>query len=145
MPNGARRRGTSPGFGKSNRRALRTHREMTCLPQDWRAGEVAPRCFALCLDRCRGHRRLKHRPDLSRFQVVVDGHTCVADYELAAGVMTITHTGVDPSIGGRGIAGAMVQAALAHARSEGLKVNPLCSYARVYMQRHPETLDLMVA
>lgn len=87
---------------------------------------------------------IEHRPDLSRFQVVIDGRTCVVDYELGAGVMTITHTEVDPLIGGRGIAGAMVQAAIAHARSEGLKVNPQCSYARDYMQRHPETLALMV-
>ena len=86
---------------------------------------------------------IEHRPDLSRFQVVIDGRTCVVDYELAAGVMAITHTEVDPLIGRRGIAGAMVQAALDHARSEGLKVNPLCSYARVYMERHPETLALM--
>ena len=34
-------------------------------------------------------------------------------------------------------------AALDHARANGLKVSPLCSYARAYMQRHPETLPLL--
>ena len=43
---------------------------------------------------------------------------------------------------GRGLAAALVREALAYARREGLKVEPLCSYAAGYMQRHPETHDL---
>ena len=87
--------------------------------------------------------QIEHFPERGRFQAVVDGHTCVADYRLANGVMAITHTEVDPQLEGRGIAGALVQAALAHAREHGLKVNPLCSYARAYMQRHPTTRELL--
>ncbi len=33
--------------------------------------------------------------------------------------------------------------ALAHARREGLRVRPDCSYVAAYMQRHPQTLDLL--
>jgi predicted GNAT family acetyltransferase len=36
---------------------------------------------------------------------------------------------------GRGIAGQLMEAALAHAQSEGLRVNPICSYARAYIAR----------
>jgi predicted GNAT family acetyltransferase len=36
-----------------------------------------------------------------------------------------------------------VKTALAYARAQGLKVQPSCSYVRVYMKRHPETLDLL--
>jgi predicted GNAT family acetyltransferase len=57
--------------------------------------------------------------------------------------MTITHTGVPPEVGGRGIASALVQAALDVARAEGWKVVPACSYAAVWMQRHPDYLDLL--
>lgn len=78
-----------------------------------------------------------------RFQTVVDGWTCVCDYRLAGGVMEFIHTGVPPAVEGRGIAAELVAAALAHARENALKVNPICSYVRVYMRRHPETQELL--
>jgi hypothetical protein len=37
----------------------------------------------------------------------------------------------------------LVEAATAHARANGLRVMPTCSYARTWMQRHPQTLDLL--
>lgn len=86
---------------------------------------------------------IEHLPALGRFQTVVEGENCVADYHLADGVMTVTHTEVAPQLEGRGIAGALVQALLDHARANDLKVRPLCSYARAYMQRHPETAALL--
>ena len=86
---------------------------------------------------------IEHLPDRGRFQAIVEGQPCVADYRLADGVMAITHTEVAPALEGRGIAGALVQAALDHARSAGLKVRPLCSFARAYMRRHPETSALL--
>ena len=84
---------------------------------------------------------IEHVP--GRFRTVVEGWTCVCDYQLEGGVMQFTHTGVPPAVEGRGIAAALVEAAFAHARAEGLKVNPICSYVRVYMRRHPETQDLL--
>ena len=86
---------------------------------------------------------IEHLADHGRFQAVVDGRFCVADYRLIDGVMAITHTEVPPALEGRGIGGALVQAALDHARGAGWKVRPLCSYARAYMQRHPKTAALL--
>ena len=86
---------------------------------------------------------IEHLPAKSRFQTVVEGHLCVADYRLADGVMAVTHTGVAPALQGRGIAAALTRALLDHVRSEGLKVAPMCSYTRSYMQRHPESADLL--
>jgi uncharacterized protein len=86
---------------------------------------------------------ITHNPAHLRFECTVDGQLCVADYRQHAGVMTFTHTGVPPALEGRGIASALVATALAHAQAQGLKVNPLCTYVRRYMQRHPETLALL--
>jgi predicted GNAT family acetyltransferase len=86
--------------------------------------------------------QIEHLPDRGRFQTFVEGRACVADYRLADGVMTITHTAVPPELQGHGIAAALVRALLDHARANGLKVAPLCSYARAYMRRHPETAAL---
>lgn len=84
-----------------------------------------------------------HNSAASRFEAIVDGRLCVADYRLAGGVMQMTHTGVPPPLEGRGIAAQLVAAALSHAREHGLKVRPSCSYVAVYMRRHPETLGLL--
>ena len=81
---------------------------------------------------------IHHDPDGHRFSVAVDGQTGYVEYERTDDVMVITHTIVPSAIGGRGIAGDLVQAALAHAREAGLKVDPRCSYADAWMRRHPE-------
>ena len=79
----------------------------------------------------------------SRFSIEVDGHRCVLDYILQNGTMTITHTGVPNAVGGRGIAAALTHHALETARARGWKVRPVCSYAVVYIDRHPEYLPLV--
>lgn len=84
-----------------------------------------------------------HNPAASRFEATVEGQLCVAQYRVYGKVMMLTHTGVPRPLRGRGIAAALVWAALDHARARGLKVRPDCSYAEAYMQRHPETLDLL--
>ena len=86
---------------------------------------------------------ITHDAPAQRFTARVDGLLCEACYELSAGTMVLTHTGVPPALAGRGIAAALVQAALDHARAQGFKVRPQCSYVRVYMRRHPETLALL--
>ncbi len=65
-----------------------------------------------------------------RFEAEVDGGVAECVYRLGAGVMNIVHTEVPPQSEGRGIAAALVQAALDHARAAGLKVRPSCSYVR---------------
>jgi predicted GNAT family acetyltransferase len=57
--------------------------------------------------------------------------------------MRMHHTEVPAALAGRGIAGALVQAAFAHADAHGLRVEPWCSYVRTYMKRHPETLRFL--
>ncbi|WP_449427922.1 GNAT family N-acetyltransferase [Rhodanobacter umsongensis] len=86
---------------------------------------------------------IRHDRGAHRFSTQVDGFHGELDYTLAAGVMTITHTGVPPAVGGRGIAAALVQEAFATARSEGWTVVPACSYAAAWLGRHPEYRDLV--
>ena len=86
---------------------------------------------------------VSHISAASRFECSVNSQLCVADYHLDDGVMVMTHTFVPPSLEGRGIAAALVAAALEHARKMGWRVRPLCSYVERYMQRHRDTLDLL--
>jgi hypothetical protein len=84
-----------------------------------------------------------HKPEIGRFEAIVDGQRCEADYQLDGQVVRMTHTGVPPQLEGRGIAAALVKAALTWARAQGYKVEPLCSYVSLYIRRHPEWQDLV--
>ena len=88
---------------------------------------------------------IQHDAANGRFTTTVEGVTAHLDYETEAGVLVITHTIVPPAIGGRGIAGHLVQAAFAHARAAGLKVRPECSYADVWARRHHQAVGDLVA
>lgn len=77
------------------------------------------------------------------FELKLEGHRCVLDYTLRDRVMTVTHTGVPNELGGRGLAAELTKFALNHARTEGWKVVPQCSYVAAYIQKHPEYESLL--
>ena len=81
----------------------------------------------------------------SRFEIDVDGHKAVADYELEGKTITFTHTGVPKELGGKGVGTALVKAALDHARKNNLRVVPLCSFVAGYIKKNPEYADLVTA
>jgi predicted GNAT family acetyltransferase len=85
---------------------------------------------------------IQHHSDQHRFETIIEGHRCEIDYRLSPGRMHITHTGVPRALEGRGIAAALVHRALTWARSQQLKVDPVCSYVAAYLRRHPEWHDL---
>jgi predicted GNAT family acetyltransferase len=84
-----------------------------------------------------------HQPAIGRFETTVDGLRSEADYQLTGSTMSMTHTGVPAALEGRGIAAALVSAALSWARTQGYKVVPQCSYVKAYITRHPEWDDLI--
>lgn len=86
---------------------------------------------------------ITHHPIPGRFGTAVDGHHAHLDYEMDGGTMVITHTIVPEAIGGRGVAGRLVRAAFEHARIEGLRVRPVCSYAQAWAERHPDYAGLV--
>lgn len=85
---------------------------------------------------------IHHDSAARRFTTTVDGTEAYVEYEGDGRDMTITHTIVPSQIGGRGVAGELVKAALEHVRGQGGKVVPQCSYADAWMKRHPDYEDL---
>lgn len=57
--------------------------------------------------------------------------------------MTIDHTEVDPKLGGQGIGRKLVEAGVEFARNNGLKIKPLCPYARKVIETTPEFGDVL--
>ena len=58
------------------------------------------------------------------------------------GVRSADSTVVPPEIGGRGIAGLLVDALIADARAQGFKVRPACSYVEKAFEKNPDWADL---
>ena len=82
--------------------------------------------------------QIRHDAAHQRFTTEVDGHAARLDYVPGGSAIAITHTIVPDAIGGRGIAGELMRAAALHARNEGLRIDPQCSYADAWLRRHPE-------
>jgi hypothetical protein len=81
--------------------------------------------------------------DENRFELETGGEIAIAAYRLADGRISFTHTEVPEALEGQGVASALVAGALDDVRRQGLKVVPLCSFVRRYIERHPETQDLL--
>ncbi len=77
-------------------------------------------------------------PDRHRFELVQDGHRAELVYERHGNELVLVHTGVPDSLGGRGLGGVLVEAALDHAAAEDLTVVPQCPFARSWLEKHPE-------
>jgi predicted GNAT family acetyltransferase len=83
-------------------------------------------------------------PERGRFEIRFGDRTVgLASYHVDGDVMTLPHTEIDPSMGGRGLGTALVAGVLSAARGRGLHVLPYCSFVRHYIQQHPEELDLV--
>ena len=50
----------------------------------------------------------------------------------------LSHTEVDPSYGGQGIAKRLLKSVVENALSRGGKIKPVCSYVVKEFERHPE-------
>jgi len=83
-------------------------------------------------------------PERGRFEIRDGEHVIgLASYHVDGGVMTLPHTEIDPSLGGRGLGTVLVRDVLAAARERRLHVLPYCSFIRKYLLAHPEDLDLV--
>jgi predicted GNAT family acetyltransferase len=85
---------------------------------------------------------VRDNAQLNRFELDTDGHIAFSNYKLGDGVLTILHTDVPKALEGRGIGSALIRGVLDAARAEGLKVKPVCPFAKSYVDRHPEYADL---
>ena len=56
----------------------------------------------------------------------------------------IDHTEVNPDFSGQGVGQKMIEATLAYARENDLKVIPLCPFAKAQFDRHKDWHDVLL-
>jgi len=79
----------------------------------------------------------------SRFELIEEGATAFANYNLSGSVLTLPYVESPPVLRGKGTAGRLMEGVVAQARARQLKVVPVCGYAVSWFQRHPEHNDLL--
>jgi uncharacterized protein len=77
-------------------------------------------------------------PQHHRFLFTEDGVDAQLEYKLDGDQLILVHTEVPESLGGRGIGGQLVRAAIERATTTGETVLPWCPYARKWLQDHPD-------
>jgi predicted GNAT family acetyltransferase len=88
-----------------------------------------------------------HIPERNRFEAQRGGAEIgLLTYRRSGELLVVTHTEVNPEIGGRGVGRRLVRAALEYARQAKLRVLPRCPFAAAYIRRHKSRyMDLVDA
>jgi uncharacterized protein len=74
----------------------------------------------------------------SRLEIHADDELAELIYRTRAGRLVLVHTEVPETLGGRGLGGELVRAAIAKAAADGTTLVPLCPFARSWLERHAD-------
>lgn len=89
--------------------------------------------------------KVAHAPGSHRFVAELPEGEARLVYQMKSReVMDVLSTQVPAAARGRGIGGALVEAALQYARAHNLRVIPTCWYVGTWVGQHPEYRDLLV-
>jgi predicted GNAT family acetyltransferase len=78
-----------------------------------------------------------------RFELEEDGKTAFATYHRTGLHVVIPHVEAPVELRGKGTAGRLMAGIVEHARAEGFKVTPTCSYAFAWFRRHKDAADVL--
>ena len=87
--------------------------------------------------------KVVNNTEISQFEYHDNGHVAIAGYQLKPDVIVLTHTEVPKELGGRGIGNKLATAALDYARTNNLRVIPLCPFMSSFIEKHPEYQELV--
>ena len=85
---------------------------------------------------------IRNNPAENRFEVLLDGRLSKLEYIRDNDTLVITHVGVHPDLRGQGLAGKLTQTGLEYAKTNSLRVIPMCSYVAAYIRRNPQYTEL---
>jgi predicted GNAT family acetyltransferase len=82
-------------------------------------------------------------PAEGHFVVRLDGREAELVYRLHDDRLVLVHTEVPDELGGRGLGGRLVAAAVDRAEREHLTVVPWCTFARRWLRDHPDVAAMV--
>ena len=85
-----------------------------------------------------GDVEIRDDPERERFVFEDGGAVAKLEYRATPGILVLVHTEVPESMGGRGVGGRLVRAAVDRAAREGATLVPWCPFARRWLQEHPD-------
>lgn len=85
-----------------------------------------------------------HNEALGQYELRIDGHTALTAYKAHPDHFTFYHTEVPEALEGQGVGKRLIKGALDDVRRRGLKVVPVCTFVRHYIETHPEEQDLLL-
>lgn len=94
--------------------------------------------------------QVEHNPDRERFELWVAGDLVGVlgyriDHEPDGPVVTILHTVLYDEYSGHGLATRLTGQAMQYMRENGLRVRPLCTFTRHFLDAHPGMVALAPA
>lgn len=82
--------------------------------------------------------------DEHRFRFETPEGSGVLEYRMRdPRTIVLVHTEVAPALSGKGIASRLARHALEYARTNHLRVVPVCPFVRAYLKRHAEYADIL--
>lgn len=81
---------------------------------------------------------VRDNPAASRFELEIEGKLAFASYRRNGNVLYLPHVEAAVPLRGTGAADRLMRGVMEHARREGLRIVPTCSYAVAWMRRHRE-------
>jgi predicted GNAT family acetyltransferase len=86
----------------------------------------------------------EHSGHRGAFFVDADGRRLAElSYTVAGAIVILDHTDVDDALRGTGAGKKLVAAAVEWARQEGVRLMPLCPFARSVFEKTPEFADVL--
>ena len=80
---------------------------------------------------------INHFPERNTFEANIEGLIPYVEYVIRGNTFDIIHTIVPKQLEGQGIAAKIVSHAYQYAQDKGYQLKGSCSYANVWLQRHP--------
>lgn len=79
----------------------------------------------------------------SRFELVESNEISYADYDRKGDVLSIKYVFSPEALRGSGAAGRLMEGIAGIAKSENVKVYPICGYAVAWLKKHPDHNDII--
>lgn len=89
---------------------------------------------------------VRHAPDGHKGAFVIEREgrrLATMTYSVGGPTVIINHTEVDDALRGTGAGARLVEAAVAWARAEGLRIMPLCPFARSVFAKRTDYADVL--